>query len=144
MNRSQQTPNLDRKTPPIPARSLLCMIAGTLAFAALVSMAQQEPPGTPDRPYLIPGANRLPGANSQMEMRDQQSKKSSFDAANAERKRQISDDSARLLKLATELKTEVEKTSKDTLSLSVIHKAEDIEKLAHSVQQKMKLTMGAS
>ena len=61
-----------------------------------------------------------------------------------ERKRQIADDSARLLKLASDLKAEVDKTSKDTLSLGVIRKAEEIEKLAHSVKEKMKLAMNGN
>ena len=52
--------------------------------------------------------------------------------------------SPHLLELATQLKDEVDKTSKDTLSLNVIRKAESIEKLAHGVKEKMKLTMGAS
>jgi hypothetical protein len=65
-----------------------------------------------------------------------------LEAANAERRKQIADDSARLLKLATDLKAEVDKTTKDTLSLSVIRKAEEIEKLAHSVKDKMRLTAG--
>ena len=43
-------------------------------------------------------------------MREQQGKKANFAAANVERKRQIADDSARLLKLASDLKTEVDKT----------------------------------
>ena len=42
--------------------------------------------------------------------------------------------------MATDLKAEVDKTTKDTLSLSVIRKADEIEKLAHSVKEKMKLT----
>jgi hypothetical protein len=67
-----------------------------------------------------------------------------FDAANTERRKQIADDSARLLKLATDLKTEVDKTTKDTLSLNVIRKADEIEKLAHSVKEKMKLTAGTN
>jgi len=92
----------------------------------------------------MPEANRLPDANDQMVMREQQSKKSNFQAANVERKKQIADDSARLLKLASDLKTEVDKTSKDTLSLGVIRKAEEIEKLAHSVKEKMKLTMNGN
>jgi hypothetical protein len=79
-----------------------------------------------------------------MEMRDQQNKKQSFDAANAERKRQLNEDSAKLLKLAADLKTEVDKTSKDTLSLGVIRKADEIERLARSVKEKMKLTMGSN
>jgi hypothetical protein len=61
------------------------------------------------------------------------------EAANVERRKQIADDSARLLKMATELKAEVDKTTKDTLSLSVIRKADEIEKLAHAVKEKMKL-----
>ena len=65
-------------------------------------------------------------------------------AANLERKKQIADDSAKLLKLASDLKSEVDKTSKDTLSLGVIRKAEEIEKLAHNVKEKMKLTMGGN
>jgi hypothetical protein len=65
-----------------------------------------------------------------------------FEAANAERRKQIADDSARLVKLATDLKAEVDKTTKDTLSLSVIRKADEIEKLAHSVKDKMRLTAG--
>jgi hypothetical protein len=64
------------------------------------------------------------------------------DALNAERKEQIAAGSARLLKLATELKAEVDKSSKDTLSVSVIRKAEEIEKLAHSVKEKMRLAAG--
>jgi hypothetical protein len=79
-----------------------------------------------------------------MEMREQQAKQQNFDAANAERKKQIAEDSAKLLKLATELKAEVDKTTKDTLSLNVIRKADEIEKLAHGVKEKMKLTIGGS
>jgi hypothetical protein len=67
-----------------------------------------------------------------------------FDAINADRKRQITEESAALLKLATELKTDVDKTTKDTLSLTVIRKADEIEKLAHSVKEKMKLTAGTN
>jgi hypothetical protein len=100
----------------------------------------------PPRPTTItlPAANRVPDANEQMKMREQQEKKQDFTAANAERKKQISDDSAKLLKLATELKAEVEKTSKDTLSLNVIRKADEIERLAHNVKEKMKLSVGGS
>jgi hypothetical protein len=93
---------------------------------------------------LLPAVNRPPDANAQMAMHDQQSKKQSFDAANAERKRQLNEDSARLLKMAADLKIEVDKTSKDTLSLAVIRKADEIERLARSVKEKMKLTVGSN
>jgi hypothetical protein len=42
--------------------------------------------------------------------------------------------------MAVELKAEVDKTNKDTLSLSVIRKADAIEKLAKTVKDKMKQT----
>jgi nitric oxide reductase activation protein len=77
-----------------------------------------------------------------MEMREQQTKKQNFAAANAERKKQIADDTEKLLKLAADLKAEVDKTSKDTLSLNVIRRADEIERLAHSVKEKMKLSVG--
>jgi type VI protein secretion system component VasF len=41
---------------------------------------------------------------------------------------------ADLLKMATDLKTEVDKTTKDTLSLTVVRKAGEIEQLAHKVR----------
>jgi hypothetical protein len=97
-----------------------------------------------DRVHLPTAINQPPDANAQMEEREQIVKTQNFAAANAERKRQIADDSAKLLKLAAELKAEVDKTTKDTLSLSVIRKCDEIERLAHSVKEKMKLTAGAN
>jgi hypothetical protein len=116
-----------------------------MAAMAGVAHSGQEPlppPGGHDWPSTPSSANHLPDANAQMQMRDQQTKQQNFEAANVERKRQIAEDSARLLKLATDLKTEVDKTSKDTLSLIVIRKAEEIERLARNVKEKMKLTVG--
>jgi hypothetical protein len=58
--------------------------------------------------------------------------------ANQEREAQLKRDTERLFKLATELKDYVDKTNENTLSLNVIKKADEIEKLAHSVKEKMK------
>ncbi len=55
-----------------------------------------------------------------------------------ERQKLIVADTARLLQLATELKTEVDKSNKDQLSLGVVKKAEEVEKLARAVKEKMK------
>lgn len=119
--------------------------AGLLTLAACLCGAQQGQNLDPNRPYLIPEANRLPDKNDQMQMQEQNQKnKASYEAANVERRRQISDDAAKLLELATELKKEIDKTDKDTLSINVIRKAEMIEKLAKGVKEKMKLTPGAS
>ena len=54
------------------------------------------------------------------------------------RQKQLADDTARLLELANQLKVEMDKSSKDTLSLNVIKKANEIEKLAHKVRDEMK------
>jgi len=57
---------------------------------------------------------------------------------NEERQAQLKRDADHLFKLATELKAFVDKSSENTLSLDVVKKAEEIEKLAHSVKEKMK------
>ena len=49
---------------------------------------------------------------------------------------QVAADCASLLKLATDLKAEVDKTTKDELSMSVVRKAGEIEQLAHKVRKK--------
>ena len=58
--------------------------------------------------------------------------------ANEARAAALKADTDRLLKLAVELKTYVDKSNENVLSLDVIKKAEAIEKLAHSVKEKMK------
>ena len=59
-------------------------------------------------------------------------------ALNKQRQSSLQKDTDRLLQLATELKEYVDKTNEHTLSLDVIKKAEEIEKLAKSVKGKMK------
>jgi methionyl-tRNA synthetase len=58
--------------------------------------------------------------------------------ANQARQVNLKRDTEQLLKLATELKEYVDKTNENTLSLDVLKKAEEIEKLARSVKDKMK------
>lgn len=59
-------------------------------------------------------------------------------ALNKQRQTNLQKDTDRLLKLATELKESVDKSNEHTLSLDVIKKADEIEKLAKSVKEKMK------
>ena len=58
--------------------------------------------------------------------------------ANQDRQAALKRDTEKLLKLANELKQSVDKTNESVLSLEVVKKAEEIEKLAHSVKEKMK------
>jgi hypothetical protein len=57
---------------------------------------------------------------------------------NDDRQKRLVADTDKLLVLATDLKAQVDKSTKDTLSLDVIKKADEIEKLAHSVKERMK------
>lgn len=58
--------------------------------------------------------------------------------ANEQRQEQLKRDTENLFKLATELKDYVNKSSEHTLSVDVVRKAEEIERLAHSIKDKMK------
>jgi hypothetical protein len=55
-----------------------------------------------------------------------------------ERVAALKSDTDKLLKLSVELKNSVDKSDENVLSLEVIKKAEEIEKLARSVKEKMK------
>jgi hypothetical protein len=56
----------------------------------------------------------------------------------AERRSQLRLDTEKLVALTTELKQHVDKTGANILSLDVIKKAQEIQKLAKSVQDKMR------
>lgn len=57
---------------------------------------------------------------------------------NSDRQKRLVEDTNKLLSLATDLKSEVDKTDKNMLSVDVIKKADEIERLAHSVKERMK------
>jgi hypothetical protein len=67
-----------------------------------------------------------------------QQKREAAKKENLKRQQDLKKDTDKLLELATQLKQYVDKTNENTLSLEVIRKAEEIEKLAHSVKEKMK------
>ena len=56
----------------------------------------------------------------------------------SERVAALKHDTDKLLKLSVELKESVDRSDENVLSVEVIKKAEEIEKLAHSVKEKMK------
>jgi hypothetical protein len=57
---------------------------------------------------------------------------------NEQRQQELKKDTDKLLQLATELKEYVDKTNENIMSMDVVKKAEQIEKLAKSVKDKMK------
>lgn len=57
---------------------------------------------------------------------------------NVERQQKLKRDTDRLLELATELKQQVDRSNENLLSVDVVKKCEEIEKLAKDVKNKMK------
>ncbi len=55
-----------------------------------------------------------------------------------ERQKRLAADTEKLFALATDLKAQVDKSTKNTLSVNVIKKADEIEKLAHSMKEQMR------
>jgi predicted nucleic acid-binding Zn-ribbon protein len=88
-------------------------------------MQQPIPPARPQPPS--------PEDEARAKMEKDMAKK-----ANEERHAALKRDTDKLLQLSTQLKQYVDKSNSNTLSLDVIRKAEEIEKLAHSVREKMK------
>jgi hypothetical protein len=117
----------------INAGVLACLLAIVVNPVGGRALIQQN--GT----YVPSAVNRVPDANDRDKMQQQQVDESRIEAANAQRKKEVSADSEKLLKMAADLKDELDKTSKDTLSVSTIHKIDAIEKLAHDMKNKMKL-----
>ena len=88
----------------------------------------------------IPPPSQLPENQSPSQEDEARSKleKEMAKKANQERQAALKKDTDKLLKLATELKEYVDKTNENMLSMDVVKKADEIEKLAHSVKDKMK------
>jgi uncharacterized protein YkwD len=91
-------------------------------------------------PFPTIPQQRMPGQQPPSPEEEQRAKieKDMAKKANKERQEQLKRDTDKLLQLSTELKQYVDKTNENMLSLEVIKKAEEIEKLAHSVKEKMK------
>jgi hypothetical protein len=111
----------------------MLLFAGSLTL----SNAQQNP--APTRPVPVsPGQAPSSSDESDGDVMTRRVMEQQAIKRNSQRQQDIVNDTAKLLDLAQQLKAEVDKSSKDQLSVSVIKKAEEIEKLAKSVKEKMK------
>jgi len=106
-------------------------------FLALCACPFSDVTAQIDPQHSIPGAGQTGSQNEgpgiPPEMRRSMEKK-----ANQQRQADLKRDTERLLKLSTELKEYVDKTNENILSLDVVKKADEIEKLAHNVKMKMR------
>lgn len=117
----------------------------SVACAAQIGQAGNGSNGSfrPDKANTVTAVNQRPDANQQLEINSRWVALRKFAAINAERKREMDEDSARLLEFAAELNREISKGADGGLGPEAMARAAMIEKLAHAVQEKMKLTVAA-
>jgi hypothetical protein len=115
----------------------VCLLTGLFVIAiatrpeARTTFAQStEPQAAP------PTATSDAAATAQASSQDQAAKAQVTEASTDPPKKQIVLDSANLLRMANDLKANMDKTTPDTLSVAVIRQAEEIEKLAHKMRSK--------
>lgn len=105
--------------------SFLFLLALVVCAPLLLSQAAEVSTRDPQfRPH--PSADEVKRDNERMK------------AMNKDRVERIKRDTDKLLALATELKQYVDKTNVNILSVEVIKKADEIDKLAKSIREKMK------
>jgi methyl-accepting chemotaxis protein len=104
----------------------ICLLLLVLSKVPLPLSAQRRGQVPTDQPPSTP-EQQITRAEQEMAKR-----------ANQQRQVELKRDTDKLFQLATELKQDVDKTNEGVLSLEVVKKAEEIEKLAHSVKERMK------
>jgi hypothetical protein len=122
-----------RKFGSLKQRLTVLMAAGLLTVAAAVASQAGQQGQFPDAtqpPFGAPRDRDDPTARQREEKLEK--------GRNVERQQRLVTDTDKLLELARELKQEVDKSNKDTLSVDVVKKASEIEKLAKSVRERMR------
>lgn len=119
--------------PPRPKAACLLVLFSIVSVMP-VAHAQQTTttPSTPSLPHI-----RGPESETAGPLEGRMAEQMAI-ARNAQRQKQIISESNRLLVLAQNLNADVNKSNKDELSISVVKEAEEIEKLAKSIKDKMR------
>lgn len=110
---------------------LICLLPGVVSGAENTASAAIPASQSSTDPQYGPRRNQQSPDEAKIE-RDMAKKR------NKERQQKLKEDTDKLLKLATELKQYVDKTNDEILSIEVLKKTDEIEKLAKSVREKMK------
>ncbi len=99
----------------------------------------QNPSQMPNITDMERAANpAIPTAGSQVDPVRARMELQALQRENQNRQVSLKQDTDKLLALATELKQNVDRTNPNILSMDVVKKAQEIEKLAKSVKDKMK------
>lgn len=133
--RSRFRGQLARVAQLIPIASLTCVFTGGLFGLVPVSFGQAAGINQAGPTYIHgqTGLDPVPkSGSSESAAKIEQMRR-------AERERHLATDAAKLVQLSAELKLALDQTPKDQLSLDVMRKAAEIEKLAHDVREWMKM-----
>ncbi len=137
------------KAPLLCIATGLCVVALTYRFGERVTFAQDSPvPSTatgqigisPDEPVAPPQpliVTKKPEQNATGPEQASQPAKTAMPAIpEPDPNNPVAVETANLLKMAYSLKFEVDKTTKDTLSVTVVRKATEIEQMARKMRSK--------
>lgn len=122
----------------------LLLVVG-FVIAANPPQAHTQSPGSlrMEKVYAPTPLNQYPDANLRMKQNQSHSRQQNFDMANAARQHQIADETEKLLLLARDLKSRMDKIGDKPLSPELLREAEVIEVLARDVEAKVTLVVGA-
>lgn len=114
----------------------LCVLAGAAAaaLAASAGLLNSHAQSSPSQAAISGQASPQAGPGGQTSNAGQLKQQETPETAMRSQQQQVADEAASLLKMATDLKAAVDKTTKDTLSVGVVRKAGAIEQLAHKVR----------
>jgi hypothetical protein len=115
------------------------LLATAILLPATAGFGYQsaEPPVGATEPLSSPARRGAPRDPMEDQMRARMEKEAAK-KWNKERQADLKKDTDKLLELATQLKQQVDKSNENILSLDVVKKADEIEKLAHAVREKMR------
>lgn len=109
----------------------IAMVGVTFLTAGSVSVSGGQMLPAPSLPW----SNHVPDGMSQPQMMQRAEQRRML---MSERQKRLVSDTEKLVALTTALKEQVDESNKDVLSLDMVKKAEEIEKLAHSVKERIK------
>jgi len=113
----------------------VCLLTGLLAVRPGARAVFAQSAGT--QAEVLPAAASVLGATGVSAATPEPAAKPEITGTAVDpRKKQIAEAAADLMRLANSLKIEVGKTTPDTMSVTVVREAEEIEKLAHRMRSK--------